>query len=198
MLTESTRTDLRYSLSPDPEIQSLEHFIYSREMFCAQRCPGQYKVKFTASEDARLKELVARYGTNSWSTIAAEMPDRNARQCRERWTNYINPSIVFSPWTASEEALLDQKFAEYGTNWQVIAAFFPNRSKNQIKNHWTTQHKRPAMVEPIQDQAVASETLPQNVAGIDQSVKATTLCDILFTEQDYQQFRWEALFGPLF
>ena len=40
--------------------------------------------KFNEEEDARLRELVNEYGDSSWIQIAAPMPGRNSRQCRER------------------------------------------------------------------------------------------------------------------
>jgi hypothetical protein len=160
--------------------------------------PGQAKIKFTSMEDARLKELVGQYGTNNWAAVASDMGDRTARQCRERWTNYINPTIIFSPWTPDEEALLDQKFAEYGSSWQAIAVFFPTRSKNQIKNHWTTRRKHGSTIRLTADREVTTDQSAETITPIDRSVKTATLCEIMFSERDYEQFRWDDLFSKIF
>jgi hypothetical protein len=114
--------------------------------------PGRFKCKFTPAEDLRLLEVVDHCGCKDWSIVARHMFPRNARQCRERWTNYINPVLVNQPWTQAEEDLLGEKFAEYGRKWQSIAAYFPNRSKNQVKNHWISRQKR--LHQPV----LASET----------------------------------------
>ena len=94
------------------------------------------KVKFTPEEDEKLKMLVLAHGTNSWSFIAKLMETRNHRQCRERWKNYLNPSLRSDPWTFEEDKLLVDKYAEYGPKWNKISKFFVNRSDNSIRNRW--------------------------------------------------------------
>jgi hypothetical protein len=111
-------------------------------MMEVKRTPGRFKNKFTAAEDYLLLEVVDKFGCRDWAEVASHIEGRNARQCRERWNNYVNPSIAKVPWTSTEEALLEQKFREYGTKWQTIASFFPSRSKNHIKNHWLTKQRR--------------------------------------------------------
>ena len=107
-----------------------------------KRKPGKFKNKFTPAEDALLLEVVDRFGCKDWSEVASHLQGRNARQCRERWNNYVNPAIAKLPWTPAEDRLLEQKFREFGTKWHSIAAFFPNRSKNSIKNHWMAHQKK--------------------------------------------------------
>jgi hypothetical protein len=105
------------------------------------KAQGHFRCKFSPAEDLKLREVVEQLGSADWASVATHMAPRNARQCRERWTNYLNPSLVNAPWTASEESLLEEKFAEFGTKWQVIAVFFPSRSKNDIKNHWISNQR---------------------------------------------------------
>jgi hypothetical protein len=105
------------------------------------RGPGQFKCKFTQAEDTRLTEIVKQCGCRNWAIIAGKMPDRNARQCRERWVNYINPVLERTALSPAEELLLNEKFTELGPQWQIIATFFSGRSKNFIKNHWAMKHK---------------------------------------------------------
>jgi hypothetical protein len=164
-----------------------------------RRGPGQFKVKFTPVEDQRLAHLVAQWGANSWSLIASQMPGRNPRQCRERWTNYVNPIITYEPWTPEQEALLEQKFAEYGTQWHAIAVFFPSRSKNQIKNHWVSKHKAggpPGMPRPE----------PIRMAEPQQPFTEVSTCQVqpkpcasyLFPGQSSADFNWEEIFAGFF
>lgn len=38
-------------------------------------------------------DLVAKLGAKKWSQIAAQLPGRIGKQCRERWHNHLNPAI---------------------------------------------------------------------------------------------------------
>jgi hypothetical protein len=108
------------------------------------RGTGRFKHKFTPIEDFRLTAIVRQYGCRNWDLIAAQMSERNARQCRERWMNYLNPALDQTPFSIPEEHLLDEKLAAFGPRWQFIATFFPGRSPNFIRNHWNAKEKRNA------------------------------------------------------
>ena len=43
--------------------------------------------------------LVEAHGPKKWSTIAAALPGRIGKQCRERWHNHLNPDIRKDAWT---------------------------------------------------------------------------------------------------
>jgi hypothetical protein len=103
---------------------------------------GLPKNKFTPEEDMRLKEIIRNGACEDWAAVASHFPDRNPRQCRERWNNYVNPAVMKLPWTPMEDFLLEQKYAELGPKWQIIAKFFPTRSKNYVKNRWLTIQRR--------------------------------------------------------
>ena len=92
--------------------------------------------RFDESEDAILLDMVSRNGARNWTSIAAALPGRSARQCRDRYSNYLAPEINRSSWTDEEERLLIEKHQEYGPKWSLIAQFFENRSTNCLKNHW--------------------------------------------------------------
>jgi hypothetical protein len=99
--------------------------------------------KFTAAEDARLQSLVHDWGTANWHQIAEMMGGgRTTRQCRERWQNYLRGDIINGPWTAEEEELLVEKYAEYGPIWRTIQSFFPARTDIDIKNCWLRRQRR--------------------------------------------------------
>ncbi|EAX92337.1 Myb-like DNA-binding domain containing protein [Trichomonas vaginalis G3] len=94
------------------------------------------KQKFTKEDDVRLIAIVNRLGTKSWSEIANEMGDRNQRQCKERWENYLSPDINRNEWTPEEDALLIEKQKEIGSRWISIARFFDRRTDAAVKNRW--------------------------------------------------------------
>ncbi|OHT06349.1 Myb-like DNA-binding domain containing protein [Tritrichomonas foetus] len=92
--------------------------------------------KFTEEEDNLLRSLVLKYGTSDWNLIAEYMPERNGRQCRERYQNYLIPGFHNIQWTTAEDDLLHAKYIEYGPRWIKIKPFFPGRSANSLKNRW--------------------------------------------------------------
>lgn len=106
------------------------------------------KRKFSQEEDEKLAFIVSRYGESNWKRIAEQMGTRNCRQCRERWKNYLCPNVCKEPWTQEEDELLQKKYKELGSQWSVIAKFFPSRTDVNIKNRWvaltnhTVQEKR--------------------------------------------------------
>ena len=52
------------------------------------------KRPWTSDEDSKLFELVGKYGPKKWSFIAAHIPGRVGKQCRERWQNHLNPQVA--------------------------------------------------------------------------------------------------------
>jgi hypothetical protein len=105
--------------------------------------------KFSAEEDALLRDIVENKRASTWAEAVVFFPGRNARQLRDRWSNYVNPAITATPWTAEEDALLEEKYAQLGAKWQFIAPSFPNRSKAQLKCQWLAKH-RPANTATVQ------------------------------------------------
>jgi hypothetical protein len=70
------------------------------------------------------------------------MPGRNARQCKDRWHNFLSPDVINGPWTDEEEALLCSKFGALGNSWKLIATFFPGRTEINVKSHWQVMQRR--------------------------------------------------------
>jgi hypothetical protein len=92
--------------------------------------------KFDQEEDKRLLAAVMSLGTDDWIQIAAFVPGRNARQCRERWRNYVDPTLIKDDWTEAEDQLLLGKFRDLGSKWDVISTFFQGRSRNNVRNRF--------------------------------------------------------------
>jgi hypothetical protein len=97
---------------------------------------------FTREEDEQLLQLVNQMPENSWRAIAEMFPGRTSRQLRERYLHYLCRSLNLAEWTPAEDALLQEKFEEYGPQWSILKSFFSNRSAMNVKNHWTTMISR--------------------------------------------------------
>lgn len=127
--SKQEQSDLDLSKSQKPSVES---FSASSSDY------SNLRRKFTPKEDIQLKKLIEIYGPKKWDKIAQSMPGRTGRQCRDRFANYLDPSLVNGPWTEQEDILLEQKVYELGQHWNAIAKFFNGRSTNNIKNRWHT------------------------------------------------------------
>jgi hypothetical protein len=96
---------------------------------------------FGTEEDAVIMRMMLGGAIHGWEAIARRLPGRTARQCRERWTNYLSPSVRSEPWTVEEDHLLVEKVNEVKFSWSVIARSFNGRSDNDIKNRWYSHLK---------------------------------------------------------
>jgi hypothetical protein len=94
--------------------------------------------RFRVEEDTRLRLLVAQLGTQAWAEIAARMPGRNVRQCRDRWSHYLADMPMAAVWTPCDDALLRRMVNEVGPRWDRIAIFFPDRSPHDVHRRWAT------------------------------------------------------------
>ena len=97
---------------------------------------------FTPEEDCLLIDLVAQFGNDNWNTIASYMENRNARQCKDRYTSYLSPTINNDPYTEEEDRLLMQKYNEFGPKWVKISKFFQNRTDISVKCRWAVLNRR--------------------------------------------------------
>jgi len=117
----------------------------------------QPKAKFSKEDDMRLIHLVRSMPHPDWFWISKQMINRNPRQCRERWFNYLDPSLHKGDWTDEEDAFLIEKYKEFGPHWNAIARFFNGRSGNGVRNRWLLimRHNKKEPT-PMEDEAHAS------------------------------------------
>jgi hypothetical protein len=101
-------------------------------------------------EDLTLKKIIKSRGPKNWSSVAKELnkdlheslPVRIGKQCRERWLNHLDPSLIKTKWTNIEDKLLLKKQKELGNKWSEIAKSLTGRTENQVKNRWKSLKNR--------------------------------------------------------
>jgi hypothetical protein len=98
--------------------------------------PRRPKQRFTAEEDAVIMSMVDVHGPCKWRLAADQLSGRTARQCRERWINYLSPDVSSAPWTAAEDGLLRAKVTELGPIWCRIARSFVGRTDVCLKHRY--------------------------------------------------------------
>ena len=100
-----------------------------------KKITGKQRILFTKEEDEKIISLVKIFGKNQWPVIAQFMEGRTAKQCRDRYSNYLVPGYFQGEWS-KEDNLLIEIHNKVGSKWSYIKNYFPNRSANNIKNRW--------------------------------------------------------------
>ena len=75
------------------------------------------------SEDEILKAAIMKYGLNQWSRISSLLPRKSAKQCKQRWYEWLDPSIKKTEWTRDEDEKLLQLARVFPSQWRTIAPF---------------------------------------------------------------------------
>ncbi|RTE69606.1 hypothetical protein BHE90_016010 [Fusarium euwallaceae] len=99
--------------------------------------------RWSSNEDTTLKKLVQAWDPPDWNRIAQKIGSRTARQCRERYKNYLDPNLSNKEITPKEGAMIDQFVEEMGKNWADVARRLGgHRTDNAVKNWWHNKQNR--------------------------------------------------------
>ncbi|KAF7731018.1 Myb-like DNA-binding domain protein [Apophysomyces ossiformis] len=94
--------------------------------------PAIRRSKWTEEENTALRAAVAVYGVGNWNMIQRHLPGRTDMQCRERWTNILDPTLVRTRFTEEEIERLKELVEIHGKKWSVIAQHMPGRTDNHV------------------------------------------------------------------
>jgi hypothetical protein len=104
--------------------------------------PDLIKGSWTREEDLTIQEFVRMNGPRNWVQLALLLPGRIGKQCRERWTNHLNPEVFKGGWSREEDEKLIELRQKFGNQWTKIAGYFEGRTDNALKNRWNSTLKR--------------------------------------------------------
>ena len=105
--------------------------------------------RFRPEEDEAIRKAIEEHGRIAWSRIASILPNRTARQVRERWLNYLTPEVSHAPWTEEEDKELLRAVSELGRAWSLVAKQFVGRTDVTVKNRYKLlMRRRQKMEEP--------------------------------------------------
>ena len=117
---------------------------------------------WSKQEDITIFNFVIKHGAKKWSEVAQLLGnDRQGKQIRERWHNFLNPLIKKSDWTREEEWILFLLHRASPNKWADMAKIIEGRTDNTIKNHWNSAMKR-----KTPEMTFALETFVKKVAPV--------------------------------
>ena len=148
-----------HSRTPTPPDEDLRSGSWTSEEEAYAPHATQVKGAWSPAEDELLLRAIEGHGTRKWSVLAAHLPGRTDRQCRERWHNQLNPDISKLPWTAAEDKVILRSYARCGARWADIAQALPGRTDNAVKNRWNCSMRR-KIEQFVSDEAAQGATAP--------------------------------------
>jgi hypothetical protein len=93
------------------------------------------KSKFTPQEDEILKDLVSKHGRN-WALIAKMIPNKERKQVRERFENFLAKKLSRKSFTAEEDCKILELIEKMGTKFYKIAEQLEGRTAIMVKNRY--------------------------------------------------------------
>lgn len=163
------------------------------------------KVAFTHEEDQTIIHYVNLLGTKKWISIAKFVNGRTAKQCRDRYVNYLKPGLTNIEWTKKEDDVLIELFNKFGPKWAVINKNFKNRNQTSIKNRIFFLQKHSKKTEKIftKDIDENKNDLLENKNDDDRSLDDSNskssdqnpLENLLFNNEDLDEFSDDFFFS---
>ncbi|POY74684.1 hypothetical protein BMF94_2446 [Rhodotorula taiwanensis] len=107
--------------------------------------PSTTRGKWSAEEDAALRRAIKKVGIKSWAEVSERVKGRTDQQCRERWTNAVDPRIIgYGGWTEEEDEALRRMRDDEGRTWIDISerGFEGRRTDNSCLRRYGELVKR--------------------------------------------------------
>lgn len=132
--------------------------------------PGLKKGSWRTDEDELLRQKVQEKladPTLTWTWVANSIEGRNAKQCRERWQNFLDNSIKRGGWNDEEDRELERLYVELDGRWAKIARNMPGRTENSVKVRYQSLKRS-------REREATRESAPSDASSTTSSVDVKT------------------------
>ena len=103
---------------------------------------GITKGQWSIEEDRLLEEWIQKVGPRKWEQCGKFINSRSGKQCREHWSNCLNPQLIKGEWTYEEDFLIMHFYEKCNGSWKKIIQLFNGRTENSIKNRFFSQLRK--------------------------------------------------------
>ena len=100
------------------------------------------KGQWSYQENRLLKQWVKLNGPKNWEACGRFIHGRKGKQCREHWSNCLNPELKKGDWTPEEDFLIMFFYEKCKGSWKKIIPLFNGRIENSIKNRFYSQLRK--------------------------------------------------------
>ena len=92
---------------------------------------------WSTTEDEVLKAAVMKHGLRSWGKIASLLVRKTSLQCKERWTDWLDPSLQApsAEWSRDEDEMLLRSARSMPAQWQTIAPMVGRSAQQCAERH---------------------------------------------------------------
>ncbi|KAF2460978.1 Pre-mRNA-splicing factor CEF1 [Lineolata rhizophorae] len=109
---------------------------------------------WTNIEDEILKAAVSKYGLNQWARVSSLLARKTPKQCKARWTEWLDPSIRKIEWSKEEDEKLLHLAKLMPTQWRTIAPIVGRTATQCLERY-----------QKLLDEAEARESAELGLAG---------------------------------
>ena len=100
------------------------------------------KGQWSYQENRLLKQWVKLNGPKNWEACGRFIHGRKGKQCREHWSNCLNPELKKGDWTPEEDFLIMFFYEKCKGSWKKIIPLFNGRIENSIKNRFYSRLRK--------------------------------------------------------
>lgn len=121
---------------------------------------------WTNIEDEILKASVSKYGLNQWARVSSLLARKTPKQCKARWTEWLDPGIRKIEWSREEDEKLLHLAKLMPTQWRTIAPIVGRTATQCLERY-----------QKLLDEAEARERSDLGLAGPDGGETAAPSAD---------------------